>query len=93
MRRLSDFPNWLPWVAGSALLFVLGARGLHSVGRNYWELRDAGKELASLELESDQLDIQLVRIKGDKEYLERIARRDLGMMKAGEIEYRFDPPK
>jgi len=80
---------------GATLLLValfFGNQGFRSLVRNWWQLRKLKSELATLETqESDEAErLKLVR-SGDQS-LERMARRELGYVKKGEIEYRFPPP-
>ena len=45
-----------------------------------------------LERENQKLREEVKRLKSDKRYIEEIARKELGMVKEGEIIYQFDPP-
>lgn len=71
---------------------MLGGRGLQSAGRHWWELRKVRREAARLEREGADLSRTLKKLKTDDSHLERVARKELGLMKPGEVEYRF-PPK
>jgi cell division protein FtsB len=84
-------PAWLAWVLAVAALFVVGGRGLQALGRNYWDLRQVRAEGASLQAEQAALTKRLELLKSDDAHLERVARKELGLMKPGEIEYRFKP--
>jgi cell division protein FtsB/cell division protein DivIC len=46
-----------------------------------------------LEEENQKLKEEVKRLKSDKRYIEEIARKELGMVKEGEIIYQFDSPK
>jgi cell division protein FtsB/cell division protein DivIC len=45
-----------------------------------------------LEEENQKLKEEVKRLQSDKRYIEEIARKELGMVKEGEIIYRFDIP-
>ena len=45
-----------------------------------------------LEEENQKLKEEVKRLQSDKRYIEEIARKELGMVKEGEIIYRFDTP-
>lgn len=81
----------LALAALGALLF--GNDGARRVIRNTLELRRADRKLAGLKAEEAALKAEVKALKTDDDHLERAARRELGMVKPGEIEYRFEPPK
>ncbi|MBI5623899.1 MAG: septum formation initiator family protein [Elusimicrobia bacterium] len=78
----------------SAFLFVVffGNQGFRSLVRNWLELRHLRAEIAALEREQARLSGRLKSSKNSDAALERMARRELGFVKPGEIEYRFPPP-
>lgn len=84
------------WKRAAGLLFVLavtfGNQGFRSLVRNYRELHSLRKELESLEQEAKSLEARNKLLKNAEGTLERLARRELGFIKPGEIEYRFPPP-
>ena len=45
-----------------------------------------------LEEENQKLKEEVKRLQSDKRYIEEIARKELGMVKEGEIIYQFDTP-
>jgi len=45
------------------------------------------------EAENRKLREEVRRLQNEKRYIEGIARKELGMVKEGEIIYQFDPPK
>ncbi|MFH1784687.1 MAG: septum formation initiator family protein [bacterium] len=56
--------------------------------------RDAStlrEEIASVKKENKELEQEIKRLETDYEYVEKIAREELGMVMPGEIEYRFVP--
>ena len=83
-------PRWVV-AAGLSALF-LGNEGFRSLVRNYLELRSLRREIAGLEAEEARLSERLKAMRAGDPALERLARRELGYIKKGEIEYRFPPP-
>lgn len=75
-----------------AALFI-GNQGFRSLVANWLELRHLRREISGLERDQARLDERLKRMKSADGSLERMARKDLGFIKPGEIEYRFPPPK
>lgn len=57
------------------------------------ELRRLRGELGALKAEESRLEERLKAARRAGPELEGAARRDLGFLKPGEIEYRFPPPK
>jgi len=72
--------------------FLLGNRGFRGLVRNALEYRRLEKQKLALELERKNLESSL-RDSKDPERIERTARRELGLIRPKEIEYRFPPPK
>ena len=85
------WPRWLA-AAGLAALFF-GNEGFRSLVRNYLELRRLRSEIAGLKREEERQAERMKFVKSGDAALERLARRELGFIKKGEIEYRFPPPK
>lgn len=77
-------------IAAAAVL-LLTSRGCRSLGKNYLEYRRLSLQKAELQREKVQLDKELKAIK-EPASIDRTARRDLGMKRPEEIEYRFTPP-
>jgi cell division protein FtsB len=71
---------------------LLGNRGFRNLVRNYLEYRRLGAEKAALELQRADLEKQLKAV-GEKPAIEQAARRELGLIRPEETEYRFPPPK
>ena len=85
----------LKWVV---LLFLAVGISVTSGGiRSYWknkrQFKQLEKELAELRDSNKVLEQELRRIKNDPRIAEQIARSELGLMKPGEIEYRFVVPR
>lgn len=73
-------------------LVLLGNRGFRSLVKNYREYRKLSSEKAGLELQRADLEKKLREI-SEKPAIEQAARRELGLIKPEETEYRFPPPK
>jgi len=73
-------------------VFLLVNRGARSLIRNCLEYRRLEKQKLALELERDRLEKNL-RAGKEPGRVEESARKELGMARAGEIEYRFAPPE
>jgi len=77
------------FILGSLTFF--GEKGIFNLFRLRKEVaRIKGKNL-QLEEENQKLKEEVKRLQSDKRYIEEIARKELGMVKEGEIIYRFDP--
>jgi cell division protein FtsB len=86
--------RWGRLLTGTALLVVFfGNGGFRSLTRNWLELRRLNAEIVSLEREEKDLDGRLKALRSGDGPVERLARRELGYIKKGEIEYRFPPPE
>lgn len=86
--------NWgrLALAAGVLAVFF-GNAGFRSMVSNWLELRRLKGELVRLEREEKELGVQLSALRSGEGPVERLARRELGYIKKGEIEYRFPPPE
>ena len=82
------FWRWVIVAAAAAGIF-LASKG----NRTYWQrkshLRDLEKELVEIRVSSKNLSQEIRRLKTDPRALEQAARRELGLIQPGEIEYRF----
>ena len=95
-RHASDFfrANWGRLLTGAGLLLVFfGNAGFRSLTRNWFELRRLNQEIVALQREEKDLDGRLKAMRSGDGPVERLARRELGYIKKGEIEYRFPPPE
>ncbi len=85
--------HWRRLLIGAALLFVFfGNAGFRSMVSNWMELRRLNREIVSLDRDEKELDARLKALRSGDGGVEQAARRDLGYIKKGEIEYRFPPP-
>ncbi len=85
---------WRRLLAAAALLLVFfGNAGFRSMVSNWLELRRLNREIVALDRDEKDLDTRLKALRAGDGGVERMARRDLGYIKKGEIEYRFPPPE
>ncbi len=77
-------------VAVAALL--LGNKGFRTVVKNTLLLRRLHRELAAETREEERLQKSIAAVETDDRALEKAARKELGYVKPGEVEYRFPPP-
>jgi len=61
--------------------------------RRYWEIHKLQNEIVQLKKENTLLKQQIYLLEEDTSYIERIARKELGLISAGEVEYRFEKEK
>jgi cell division protein FtsB len=95
MSRAASFlrERW-PRLLGCALLaaVLICNQGFRSLVNNWIELRSLRREIVELDAEEAQLSERLRLLRAGGPSLERMARKELGYIKKGEIEYRFPPP-
>jgi cell division protein FtsB len=85
--------HWVRLLAGAGLFAVFfGNAGFRSMVNNWMELRRLRREIVQLDRDEKELDVRLKALRSGDGVVERAARRDLGYIKKGEIEYRFPPP-
>lgn len=82
---------WL-WVAAGIVALAFGNSGFRRLVTRWWELRRLQGELKSLEEDRSRLESRLSSAERAGPELERAARRDLGYLRPGEVEYRFPKP-
>jgi cell division protein FtsB len=73
-------------------LTFFGENGILHLFRLQKELARIKEMNFKLEEENQKLKEEVKRLQTDKRYIEEIARKELGMVKAGEIIYQFDTP-
>jgi cell division protein FtsB len=96
LKRAREFArdNWARLAATAILLGVFfGNSGFRALVGNWWQLRRLKTELAALEKEEVMHAERLKLVRAGDRALERMARRELGYVRKGEIEYRFPPPE
>jgi len=74
------------------LLTFFGDKGILHLLRLQKELGRIKEENRKTEDENRKLREEVRRLQKEKRYIEEIARKELGMVKEGEIIYQFDPP-
>jgi len=89
-RTLRRFAYAAAAVAAAAVL--VGNRGIRSVVMNFLQLRNVDAQIKALDREEKALRERIETLRSDDDALESAARKELGMRKLGEIEYRFPPP-
>ncbi|OGS41625.1 MAG: hypothetical protein A2506_11550 [Elusimicrobia bacterium RIFOXYD12_FULL_66_9] len=86
--------HWVRLLIGAAFLAVFfGNAGFRSLIGNWRELRRLRADISRLSAEERELDARLKSLRAGDGGVERAARKDLGYIKKGEIEYRFPPPE
>ena len=74
------------------ILTFFGEKGILHLLRLHKELVRIKEKNMKLEGDNQKLREEVKRLQTDKRYIEEIARRELGMVKEGEIIYQFDSP-
>ena len=74
------------------ILTFFGEKGIFHLLRLQKELVRIKEKNMKLEGDNQKLREEVRRLQTDKRYIEEIARRELGMVKEGEIIYQFDSP-
>jgi len=75
------------------LLTFFGDKGVLHLLRLKNELSRIKEANKGTEAENRKLREEVRRLQNEKRYIEEIARKELGMVKEGEIIYQFNPPK
>ena len=75
------------------LFTFFGDKGVFHLLRLQSELNRIKTVNKGVEAENQKLREEVRRLQNEKRYIEEIARKELGMVKEGEIIYQFDPPK
>jgi len=75
-------------ILGSLTFF--GEKGIFNLLRLRKEVVRIKEKNSQLEGENQRLKEEIKRLQSDKRYIEEIARKELGMVKEGEIIYQFD---
>ena len=76
----------------SVMIFFtfFGDKGLLQVYRLRRELREIERVTMELRQENERLRAEIGNLRTNKKYIEELARRELGLVKKGEIVYQFD---
>jgi len=74
-------------------LTFFGEKGILHLLRLQKEVNQIKEKNAKIQEENQKLKEEVSRLQREKRYIEEIARKELGMVKEGEIIYQFDLPK
>ena len=94
MSSLKPSNHWLSYslVSVLVLMFVFLTFGEWGL-LHYWRLSDDSTRLEgrtrALQHENERLREKVYRLANDDQYLEKVAREELGLAKEGEVVYRF----
>ena len=91
MKKRSFFLLILVLCLILGLLTFFGDKGVLHLMRLQRELSRIKEESRKVEEENQKLREEVIRLQNEKRYIEEIARKELGMVKEGEIIYQFDP--
>ncbi len=88
---------WIRWTLSALAAFILyqilaGPGGLLKVMELRDQQRGQQRRIDSLKSRQVELETEKRRLLTDSAYLEKLARKELGMAKAGEKVYRFVAP-
>ncbi len=76
----------------SVMIFFtfFGKKGLLQVYRLRRELKEIERVNMELRQENERMRVEIGNLRTNKKYIEELARRELGLVKKGEIVYQFD---
>ena len=76
----------------SVMIFFtfFGEKGLLQVYRLRRELKEIERVNMELRQENERMRAEIGNLRTNKKYIEELARRELGLVKKGEIVYQFD---
>ena len=72
---------------------VFGDKGLLRIYELKQDKSKINSRLIETRDENEQLKREILALKGDRRYLESIARKDFGLVRSNEIIYQFPPQK
>lgn len=75
------------------LILIFGEKGLLSLHRMGMELNEMNEVNERIQEENKRLVKELYLLKNNKKYIEEIARKELGLIREGEIVYQFEKGK
>ena len=71
------------------VLLLLANAGARKIYQRFWEMRTLKAALEQTKRENMLLRKEVYFLKNDPSYIEKMARRELGLVSQGEVEYRF----
>lgn len=74
-----------------ALFAILGDKGLIDLYRVRGELDGIQTYNRALEKENREIEKEIALLKGDRRYIEHIAKKELGMIRKNEVIYKIRP--
>ncbi len=92
MRKKRVFLLILIFLLILGIFTFFGEKGIFNLLRIQKEVARIKEKNAKLEEENQKLREEVKRLQTDRRYIEEIARKELGMVKEGEIIYQFDTP-
>ncbi len=81
--------KWFIVIAAGVIVVLLANNGARKIYQRYWELNTLGDQLRQAQKENVLLRKEIYFLENDPSYIEKMARRELGLVSKGEIEYRF----
>ena len=81
------------WACLAALVFLSANAGFRKMIQRYWQMNKLTGELVELKKENALLKKEIYLLEEDPSYIERIARKELGLISPDEVEYRFEKDK
>jgi cell division protein FtsB len=69
--------------------FLFGNSGSRKLVRRYFDIYKLKSEISQQKRENILLKKEIYLLENDQSYIERIARKELGLVAPGEVEYRF----
>ena len=83
-------PLWLILIVLAMFGFaLLGDRGALRARQSYHHKQGLEQQLAALQEQKAQLREEIQLLQNDRDYWERLARKELGMVREGELIYQF----
>ena len=84
------FPLWLVLIVLAMLAFaLLGDRGVLRALQSYHHKQELEQQLADIKADQERLREEIRRLRKDRDYWEQLARKELGMVREGELIYQF----
>lgn len=85
--------NWIALFVAAVLVIlgftVFGDRGLLHINHLERERSQLQREIAAVQAENERLRREIEALRSSREYIETIARREFGLIRPGEVIYRF----